>query len=100
MIGKEEEERFRAFINQQLAESGEYDSLKQHLQQRLTETGWVDRVQKRAKDIIRNKGIENVTVGQLMNETKGSALADVPPEILTDIVSRLQEFMKQRVSDD
>ncbi|RKP05898.1 enhancer of yellow 2 transcription factor [Thamnocephalis sphaerospora] len=99
MIPKEEEERFRAFINQQLAETGEYERLKRHLQQRLTDSGWVDRVQKRSKDLIRAKGIENVTASQMMAEIAPSARADVPAEVLADIIGRLQEFMKQRVAD-
>ncbi|TRY97547.1 hypothetical protein DNTS_000350, partial [Danionella cerebrum] len=56
----------RAVINQKLIEMGERERLKELLRAKLIECGWRDQVKALCKDVIKEKGIENVTVEDLV----------------------------------
>ncbi|XP_069777097.1 transcription and mRNA export factor ENY2 isoform X2 [Narcine bancroftii] len=60
--------QLRATINQKLIETGERERLKELLRAKLTECGWKDQLKAHCKDVIREKGLEHVTVDDLVAE--------------------------------
>uniref|UniRef100_A0A3B4XF93 Transcription and mRNA export factor ENY2 n=1 Tax=Seriola lalandi dorsalis TaxID=1841481 RepID=A0A3B4XF93_SERLL len=62
------ESRMRATINQKLTEMGEGERLKELLRAKLTECGWKDQMKAHCKEVIKDKGLEHVTVEDLMVE--------------------------------
>ncbi|KAF5905759.1 transcription and mRNA export factor ENY2 isoform X1, partial [Clarias magur] len=56
----------RAAINQKLIEMGERERLKELLRAKLIECGWRDQLKAHCKEVIKEKGIENVTVEDLV----------------------------------
>uniref|UniRef100_A0A3B3XEU6 Transcription and mRNA export factor ENY2 n=1 Tax=Poecilia mexicana TaxID=48701 RepID=A0A3B3XEU6_9TELE len=62
------EARLKASINQKLTETGERDRLKELLRAKLTECGWKDQMKAQCKDVIKQKGLEHVTVEDLVVE--------------------------------
>ncbi|KAH9362492.1 hypothetical protein HPB48_015594 [Haemaphysalis longicornis] len=56
----------KSSIDQKLIESGERDRLKELLRTRLIECGWRDEMKATCKDIIKDKGVENVTIDELI----------------------------------
>ncbi|KAL6067997.1 Transcription and mRNA export factor eny2, variant 2 [Balamuthia mandrillaris] len=62
------EQQVRATINQKLIESGEKERLKDMLRSKLVECGWRDEMKVHCKEIIKQKGVENVHVEDLVEE--------------------------------
>lgn len=62
------DEQIRETIMAKLVESGEKDKLKEMLRERLVQCGWRDELKEHCKDIIRRKGLEKVTVEELVAE--------------------------------
>ena len=62
------DEQIRETIMAKLVESGEKDKLKEMLRDRLIQCGWRDELKEHCKDIIRRKGLEKVTVEELVAE--------------------------------
>ncbi|KAH6946920.1 hypothetical protein HPB50_016145 [Hyalomma asiaticum] len=58
--------QMKTSINQRLIETGERDRLKELLRTRLIECGWKDQLKAYCKEIIREKGVENVSVDDLI----------------------------------
>lgn len=58
----------KVLLEQRLRESGEESRLEDYLRQKLIESGWKDELKKHCKDIIRRKGLEKVTVDELVDE--------------------------------
>ncbi|KAK2147831.1 hypothetical protein LSH36_532g04054 [Paralvinella palmiformis] len=65
---KQRDAQMRASINQKLVESGERERLMELLRTRLIECGWRDQLKAYCKEIVRQKGLEHVTVDDLVNE--------------------------------
>jgi len=62
------EQQMRASINAKLIETGERERLKELLQQKLIECGWRDQVKSYCKDVVKQKGLDNITVEDLVME--------------------------------
>ncbi|KAI3358131.1 hypothetical protein L3Q82_003134 [Scortum barcoo] len=60
--------QMRAAINQKLIEMGERERLKDLLRAKLVECGWKDQLKAQCKDVIKEKGLEHVTVEDLVTE--------------------------------
>lgn len=62
------DEQIRETIMAKLVETGEKDRLKEMLRERLIQCGWRDELKEFCKDVIRRKGLEKVTVEELVAE--------------------------------
>eukprot|EP01037_Dinobryon_pediforme_P034268 gene34268-40096_t len=62
------DEQIRETIMAKLVESGEKDKLKEMLRDRLVQCGWRDELKEYCKEVIRRKGLEKVTVEELVAE--------------------------------
>lgn len=73
--------QMRAAINQKLIETGERERLKELLRAKLIECGWKDQLKAHCKEVIKEKGLEHVTVDDLVAEItpKGRALGKTRP---------------------
>jgi enhancer of yellow 2 transcription factor len=60
--------QIRATINQLLLETGEKEKLKELLRNKLVECGWRDNMKNYCREIIKAKGVENITLEELVNE--------------------------------
>ncbi|GCB68146.1 hypothetical protein scyTo_0010354 [Scyliorhinus torazame] len=76
--------QLRATINQKLIETGERERLKELLRAKLTECGWKDQLKAHCKDVIREKGLEHVTVDDLVAEITPKGRALVPDSNIKD----------------
>ena len=62
------DDQIRESIMAKLVDSGEKDRLKDSLRQQLIDRGWRDELKEYCKEIIRRKGLEAVTVEELVAE--------------------------------
>eukprot|EP00051_Salpingoeca_urceolata_P026874 m.479099 g.479099 ORF g.479099 m.479099 type:complete len:97 (+) comp21314_c0_seq1:319-609(+) len=87
------EAQMRAAINQQLVESGEKERLKEMLRQRLLECGWRDQLKAHCKEVVKSKGMEQISVEELVNEITPKGRAIVPDEIKKELLQRIRTFL-------
>lgn len=88
----------KAAINQKLLESGERDRLKELLRTRLIECGWKDQMKAHCKEIIKEKGVENVTVDDLVAEITPKGRASVPDSIKRELLHQIRSFLAEQQS--
>uniref|UniRef100_A0A2K5KN12 Transcription and mRNA export factor ENY2 n=3 Tax=Cercopithecidae TaxID=9527 RepID=A0A2K5KN12_CERAT len=76
--------QMRAAINQKLIETGERERLKELLRAKLIECGWKDQLKAHCKEVIKEKGLEHVTVDDLVAEItpKGRGFVMLPRLVL------------------
>jgi len=77
-----------------LAETGEKDRLKEMLREKLVECGWRDELKEYCKEVIRSKGLEKITVDELVEEITPRGRATVPDNIKTELLQRIRRFLQ------
>ncbi len=84
----------KAAIEQRLIETGEKERLLDYLRQKLIESGWKDELKNYCKELIRNKGLDRITVEDLVEELKPRARATVPAKAKEELLARIKTFIE------
>ncbi|XP_068426281.1 transcription and mRNA export factor ENY2 isoform X1 [Clinocottus analis] len=107
------ESKIRATVNQKLTEMGERERLKELLRAKLTECGWKDQMKAHCKEVIKDKGLEQVTVEDLVVEITpigrghltssravliSPAKALVPDSVKKELLHRITAFFAQHAT--
>ncbi|XP_077982560.1 transcription and mRNA export factor ENY2 [Glandiceps talaboti] len=88
--------QMRATINQKLVETGEKERLKELLRTKLIECGWRDQLKAYCKEVVRQKGLEHITVDDLVAEITPKGRALVPDSVKKDLLQRIRTFLAQQ----
>ncbi|XP_058893471.1 transcription and mRNA export factor ENY2-like [Kogia breviceps] len=96
--------QMRAAMNQKSIETGERECLKKLLRAslllraKLIECGWKDQLKAHCKEVIKEEGLEHVTVDDLVAEVtpKGRALG--PDSVKKELLQRVRTFLAQHAS--
>ncbi|XP_070575195.1 transcription and mRNA export factor ENY2 [Ptychodera flava] len=88
--------QMRATINQKLVETGEKERLKELLRTKLIECGWRDQLKAYCKDVVRQKGLEHITVDDLVAEITPKGRALVPDSVKKELLQRIRTFLAQQ----
>ena len=70
------------------------DKLKELLRNKLSECGWRDELKAYCKDVIKNKGLEKITVEELVAEITPRGRATVPDAIKAELLQRIRKFLQ------
>uniref|UniRef100_A0A6I8N0J4 Transcription and mRNA export factor ENY2 n=1 Tax=Ornithorhynchus anatinus TaxID=9258 RepID=A0A6I8N0J4_ORNAN len=73
-------------------------SLKELLRAKLIECGWKDQLKAHCKDVIKEKGLEHVTVDDLVTEITPKGRALVPDSVKKELLQRIRTFLAQHAS--
>mmetsp|Transcript_17420 Transcript_17420/g.19845 ORF Transcript_17420/g.19845 Transcript_17420/m.19845 type:complete len:101 (-) Transcript_17420:33-335(-) len=84
----------KAVLETKLRESGEEARLEEYLRTKLIESGWKDDLKKECKDLIRKKGLEKVTIEDLVSELIVRGRAKVPNKIKEDLLARVKNYFE------
>eukprot|EP01135_Chromosphaera_perkinsii_P011833 Nk52_evm24s2506 gene=Nk52_evmTU24s2506 len=87
--------RVRQEIHQKLVESGEKERLKELLRTKLIECGWRDDLKSYCKEVVKSKGLDHVTVDELITEITPRARATVPEHVKNELLQRIRKFLAQ-----
>eukprot|EP01104_Vermistella_antarctica_P004707 TRINITY_DN15130_c0_g1_i1.p1 TRINITY_DN15130_c0_g1~~TRINITY_DN15130_c0_g1_i1.p1 ORF type:complete len:109 (-),score=25.26 TRINITY_DN15130_c0_g1_i1:105-431(-) len=98
MDSKAKDAQLRNTINQKLIETGQKDRLKGMLRQQLVECGWRDEMKNYCREVIKQKGLENVTVEDLVNEITPKGRAQVPEKVKADLLVHIRRYLTQCAS--
>mmetsp|Transcript_36811 Transcript_36811/g.124553 ORF Transcript_36811/g.124553 Transcript_36811/m.124553 type:complete len:102 (+) Transcript_36811:47-352(+) len=91
---KQKDDAVRTTIMQKLVETGEKERLKELLRQKLVECGWRDELKEYCKEVIRSKGLEKITVDELVAEITPRGRATVPDEVKTELLQSIRKFLQ------
>ena len=89
-------QELKSTIHTKLVQSGEKEKLKEHLRQRLIECGWRDQLKLKAKDLIRERGLENFKLEDLVRDITPSARSSVPDTVKRELLVKIKEFLAQQ----
>ncbi|ELU06256.1 hypothetical protein CAPTEDRAFT_156347 [Capitella teleta] len=95
---KVRDEQMRNMINRKLVESGERERLKELLRERLIECGWRDQLKAHCKDVVRQKGLENITVDDLVAEITPKGRSLVPDQVKKELLQRIRSFLASQTN--
>jgi len=90
---KEREQNVRQQITRKLVETGEREKLKELLRFKLVECGWRDQLKQNCKEIVRKRGLENVTVDELVAEITPQGRQTVPDAVKKELLQRIRQFL-------
>ncbi|XP_060063108.1 transcription and mRNA export factor ENY2 [Ylistrum balloti] len=88
--------QMRATINQKLVETGERERLKELLRTRLIECGWRDQLKAHCKEVVKEKGLEHITVDDLVQEITPKGRALVPDDVKKELLQRIRTFLAEQ----
>ena len=91
---RRKDEQVRATIHQKLVDTGEKERLKALLRAKLEECGWRDELKAYCKEVIKNKGLEKITVEDLVQEITPRGRATVPSAIKAELLQRIRKFLQ------
>ncbi|KAI9329537.1 transcription factor e(y)2-domain-containing protein [Obelidium mucronatum] len=84
---------FKSLVDQKLVRSGEKDKVKELLRTRLVECGWRDDLKALCKDVIQSKGLEHITVEELILEITPKGRAMVPDTVRAEVLQRIRKVL-------
>ncbi|XP_069922103.1 transcription and mRNA export factor ENY2-like [Oryctolagus cuniculus] len=87
--------QMRAAINHKLIETGERECLKEALRAKC---GCKDQLQAHWEEVIKEKGLEHVTVDDLEAEVTPKGRALVPDGVKKELLRRIRTFLTQHAS--
>lgn len=93
---KVKDAQMKTAINQKLTETGERERLKELLRTRLIECGWQDQLKAQCKEIVKDRGLENVTVDELVQELTPKGRSSVPDSVKRELLQRIRTFLAQQ----
>ncbi len=68
--------------------------MKALLREKLVECGWRDQLKAHCKEVIKNKGLEKITVEDLVAEITPRGRATVPDAVKAELLQKIRDFLK------
>merc|ERR1711935_218201 len=87
------EQEVRTRVNDLLISSGEKDRLREALRESLIKNGWRDAMKKHCKEVIEQKGLEHITIEDLVKEVTPHGRATVPEGCKTEVLEQVRQFL-------
>jgi len=100
MADSEKQKRLKAIANQNLTESGERERLIQLLRTRLLECGWRDKVVVLCKDVVKDVGVDNITLDNLITEVTPKARQMVDDSVKRELLQRIKTSLQNQSSQN
>lgn len=82
----------KAQLNKKLQETGERDELKKFIRDRLSQCGWRDDLKQYTVEYIKNKGLDKISVNEIVTEIAPRGRATVPESLKAELIDRIRLF--------
>lgn len=82
-------------LNNTLVESGERDRLRKHLGRQLDDSGWREQLKVQIREIVQERGPENITMEELVQEMAPKATGMVPDRMKRDLMKDITRFLEK-----
>ncbi|CAE7242083.1 ENY2 [Symbiodinium natans] len=83
-------------LDMKLEESGEREQLKQYIINHLNECGWREDLKKQCVECIQNRGVEKVTLEDMINDIAPKGRASLPEKLKVEVFNRLRTFAEKQ----
>ncbi|XP_068084688.1 transcription and mRNA export factor ENY2-like isoform X2 [Anabrus simplex] len=80
---------------QSLIVSGERERFKELLHTRLIECGWRDQLQMLCRQIVKERGVQNITVDELISEITPKGRALVPDAVKKELLQKIKAHFSE-----
>ncbi|RWS17373.1 transcription and mRNA export factor ENY2-like protein [Dinothrombium tinctorium] len=90
--------KLRAITRQKLVETGEIDRLTELLRTRLLESGWKEELLAMCKEYVRCKGVDSLSVDELVSYVTPKARQMVPDSIKRELLQRIKQFLVNQIN--
>ena len=99
MAGMEESRAAHVNLNKRLEETGERERLKQEFAKKLIRTRWRDELKQYCIEYLKNKGVERVTVDEIVAKIAPQGRATVPEALKEELLEKIRSFEKEHRVD-
>ena len=99
MAGMEESRAAHVNLNKRLEATGERERLKSEFAKRLIRTGWRDDLKQYCIEYLKNKGVERVTVDEIVAKIAPQGRATVPEALKEELLEKIRSFEKEHRVD-
>merc|ERR1719195_1693041 len=89
------ETKVRSQAKDRLIETGKMEELKNLLKKRLVQSQWRDKMKQHCKELIKSKGVKQITVASLTEELTPLARQLVPNSVKQEILGELRKFIAE-----
>ncbi|KAJ1521347.1 hypothetical protein ONE63_003023 [Megalurothrips usitatus] len=96
--GKEKRGVNKKAVNQHLTIEGDKERFKELLRRRLTECGWRDEIRILCRDAIRDKGVHNVSVDDIVEEVTPVGRARVPDSVKKELLQKIKSYLYEKAT--
>ena len=87
-------------LNKRLEETGERERLKQEFAKKLIRTrGWRDELKQYCIEYLKNKGVERVTVDEIVAKIAPQGRATVPEALRDELLENVHSFERKHKVD-
>ncbi|CAE7648645.1 ENY2 [Symbiodinium pilosum] len=83
-------------LDLKLEETGERERLKQYIISHLNESGWREDLKKQCVEFIQNKGVEKVTLEDMISDIAPKGRAAIPEKLKVEVFNRLRTFAEKQ----
>mmetsp|Transcript_108725 Transcript_108725/g.307530 ORF Transcript_108725/g.307530 Transcript_108725/m.307530 type:complete len:112 (-) Transcript_108725:102-437(-) len=83
-------------LQKKLQETGERERLKQYIRSSLNENGWREDLKTHCIEYIKSKGIEKVTIEEMVQDIAPRGRASLPDALKTELLNKLRTFAEQQ----
>ncbi|KAL7056156.1 hypothetical protein AAHC03_020732 [Spirometra sp. Aus1] len=97
MTAKREEVRHR--LNDLLGRTGERDKIRARVEESLKKSNWDEKMKVCCREYIKEKGVDNVSIDDIIMGVTAAARNAVPKEIKLEALQRVTLFMEKHNID-
>ena len=84
-------------IDALLVESGDIEELKEVLRSRLIDSGWKDEVRLACNKIIKERGVQSVTIDSLVREVTPIGREKIPASVKKELLQRINSAVQKHL---
>lgn len=93
-------EELRCAATRRLLETGERTRIVELLRHRLYECGWKEEVAANCKELVKQHGVDNVTVDELVKEVTPIARKAVPDAVKQELLTVIKKFFETQMQEE
>lgn len=91
------DEGLKSRVHKRMVETGEWDRVRKQLEEDLQKVGWQNELYKYCVKVIRDRGVENITLDHLLTEVTPVARKNVPKELEQHVAARVRSFLSKEL---
>ena len=92
------EESFKSTAYARLVETGERERLVQELRVKLAACGWEEELRKYCRKVVQDRGVDSITMDDLLHQVTPVARKNVPSEVRDEAVQRIRQFLTKELA--